>query len=288
MGKTPGKRPVYRNIFEHLEENYEMMCSDTPSARFYLEDIYLAQYNELDGPVNPKRQEFVSPDEAAALITEFAGRVGADLVGFTGVKEHFVYQGVTVPHDFAVVIGVEMDFELIATAPEPPSGLEVLRAYWTLGGVANKLAKFIRFLGYAALAHHPRAYVNYPPTILHTVAALEAGLGEIGRHGLLITQEFGPRVRFATITTELPLPQGEKKSFGVDAFCSSCPLCREACQGDAIPDEKAEERGFFKYTIDPYKCLPHFARYDGCNLCVSKCAFNKRGEELKEFIKGLK
>ena len=287
MGKRTRTPPVYGNIFDYLEENYEVVSSDTPLAHFYLEEIYQKQSEEMDGPVSQEKQGFASPEEAAALIREFAGKAGAGLIGFTEVKEHFLFQGVDVSQDFAVVIGVEMDFALIDTAPEPPSGLEVLRAYWTLGGVANKVAGFIRFLGYAARAHHFRSYVNYPPTILHTVAALEAGLGEIGRHGLLITEELGPRVRLATITTELPLPQGERKVFGVDAYCSSCPLCREACQGDAIPDEKTEERGFFKYTIDPYKCLPYFAKYDGCNLCVSKCAFNKKGEELKEFIKGL-
>jgi len=187
-----------------------------------------------------------------------------------------------------MVLGFEMDFDVINTAPEPPSGIEVLRGYWRLGQIVVKVAEFIRFLGYSALAHHPRSFVDQAPTILHTTAALEAGLGEVGRMGLLITEEFGPRVRVATITTELPLPQDNKKTFGVEEYCKTCNVCREVCEGDAIPDDMAEERGFYKYSIDPYKCLPYFAKYDGCNLCVAKCPFNRRKPDLEKFLKNLR
>ena len=285
--KERGQRPRYSRIFEYLEENYEFISPDTPLTRFYREDIAEQQYQNLDGPVNDEREEFGSLEEAADVVDKLARKAGADLVGFTTLKDHFVFEGTAAPHKFCVVLGVEMDFELIATAPDPPSGVEVLRAYWTLGNITCTVARFIRFLGYPARAHHPRSYVAFPPTILHTAAAIEAGQGELGRHGVLITEEFGPRVRLATITTDLPLPLATRKSFGVAEFCESCHLCREACQGDAIPDEKTELRGVLKHILDPYKCLPYFAKYDGCNLCVSRCAFNRRPAELKEFIKGL-
>ena len=286
--KKRGQPPRYNKIFEYLEENYEFISPDTVFTRFYKEDIAENQYQDLDGPVNDEREEFGSPEEAAGIVTELAGKAGADLVGFTTVQDHFVFEGARVPHRFCVVLGVEMNFDLIECSPEPPSGVEVLRAYWTVGGIACTVARFIRFLGYPARAHHPRSFVGFPPTILHTAAAIEAGLGELGRHGVLITEEFGPRVRLATITTDLPLPPGTRKRFGVAEFCENCHLCQEACQGDAIPGEKTEVRGVLKYTLDPYKCLPHFAKYDGCNLCVSKCAFNRRLGELREFIKGLR
>ena len=156
-----------------------------------------------------------------------------------------------------------------------------------MGGIICKVGEFIRDLGYSATAHHPRSFRGKAPTILHPVAALEAGLGEIGRHGLLITKKFGPRIRVATVTTDLELPQNQRVIFGVEEFCQNCRLCIEACEGDAIPEKKTEVRGFNKYTIDPYKCLPYFAKFDGCNLCVSKCAFNKQPVQLKEFINKL-
>lgn len=282
------KKPVYDMMFEYLLNHYELISLETPLSRFYQKEIYENQLKHLAGPVNLNRTIFQEPQESARVVAEFATAAGADLVGFTHVRDHFVFEGVKIDHTFAVVLAVEMDYDLVATSPEPLAGIEVLRSYWHLGAIACKVAEFIRFLGYPATAHHPRNFIDVHPTILHTVAAIEAGLGESGRHGLLITEEFGPRVRLASVTTELPLPQADRKYFGVNEFCKTCRLCMDACEGDAIPQEKTEVRGFVKYTIDPYKCLPYFGKYDGCNLCVSRCAFNKRPKELEKFIQNLK
>jgi hypothetical protein len=280
-------QPEYSGIFEYLEDKYGMTAPDTPITQFYKWDISENQYLHLDGPVSSERREFPDPESAAELISEFAKAVGTDLVGFTKINENFIFKGTVVEYENCVILGKEMDYDLIQTAPDPPSGVEVLRAYWRLGDIACKVAEFIRSLGYQAQAHHPRRYVGFPPDILHTVAALEAGFGEVGRHGLLITEEYGPRVRVATITTDLELPEGRRKRFGVEEFCEGCHVCQEACQGNAIPRRKELVRGHLKYTINPYKCLEEFAKYDGCNLCVAKCVFNKRPEELKRFVETL-
>jgi hypothetical protein len=278
------QRPKYQMIFEYLDEHYEFKAPSTKQTRFYKKDIAENQYSNLNGPVNTDRKDFKDPEAAAEAVTEFAKAVGVDLIGYTKVNDSFVFEGVDIPHKFAVVLAMEMDFDLIATAPGAPSGIEVLHIYWKLGTAAVKIAEFIRGLGYPALAHHPRGFVGRHPTILQTKAGIDAGFGEAGRMGLLITEEFGPRVRVATITTDLALPQSPKKTFGVEEYCKTCHLCQKACEGDAIPESKTKERGFEKYAIDPYKCLPYFAEYDGCNLCVSKCAFNRRPDELKKFI----
>jgi ferredoxin len=282
------ERPVYQKIFEYMLEHYEFKAPDNPLTRFYKWDIAENQYYALDGPVEDEKHEFKSPEEAAELIREFAWAVGADLVGFTEVKDSIVFTVADIPQKYAIVLAKEMDYDRIITAPDFESGTEVLRVYWRIGEIVVKLASFIRRMGYPAVAHHPRSFWGRKPTVLHPIAAYEAGLGEIGRHSILITEEFGPRVRIATVTTDLELPLSEKKTFGVEEYCENCSLCRDACEGEAIPDEMAMERGVLKYTIDPYKCLPHFAEQDGCNLCVSKCVFNKRPEELKEFIGKLK
>lgn len=280
-------RPVYDMIFEYLDEHYEFISPDNPLTRFYKQDIADNQYAHLDGPVSTEQEPFARPEDAVRVVTEFALATGADLVGFTTVKDSFVFEGVEPVHKYAVVLAMEMDYERINTAPDAPSGIEVLRIYWRLGAVAVKVAEFLRALGYPARAHHPRGFRGRPPTILHTLAAIDAGLGEAGRTGLLITKEFGPRVRVATVTTDLELLQSPENIFGVEEFCSTCHLCQDACEGDAIPPEQSQVRGVDKYTIDPYKCLPYFAKYDGCNLCVSKCALNKRPEELMNFISNL-
>jgi len=281
------RRPVYEMIFEYLDEHYDMKSPDTPLNRFYKRGMEDHQYPRLDGPVNPEKTRFSGSQEAAQMVTEFAKAAGADLVGFTTVKDSFVFQGTKIDHGFAVVLAMEMDYERIKTAPDSPSGIEVRRVYWRLGEVTVKVAEFIRSLGYRATAHHPRRLRKKHPTMLHTQAAIEAGLGELGRMALLITEEFGPRVRLATVTTELDLPQAPKKRFGIDKYCSVCRLCQKVCEGNAIPDTKRLVAGVERYVVDPYKCLPYFAKYDGCNLCVSKCTFNRRREDLRRLISKL-
>jgi ferredoxin len=60
------------------------------------------------------------------------------------------------------------------------------------------------------------------------------------------------------------------------------------CMGDAIPTEKKDERGFNKYTIDPYKCIPHFAKYDGCGICIKVCPFNRKPGDMERFLAAVK
>jgi epoxyqueuosine reductase QueG len=202
--------------------------------------------------------------------------MGADLAGIAHVKKEYFFKGQELPHGFAISMAMEMDYDRIETSPGSPSATEVIRVYCALGDITMNLARRIRELGYPAYAHHPRASQSSPARILHIPTAIEAGLGELGRHGLIITEKFGPRVRLGTVTTDLPLVPDSPASFGATNFCDTCDLCLKECEGDAIPKEKTIVRGFNKYKVDPYKCGPYFAEYDGCSVCMKVCAFNKR------------
>jgi epoxyqueuosine reductase len=67
--------------------------------------------------------------------------------------------------------------------------------------------------------------------------AYEAGLGSIGKSRLLVTPEFGPRVRLGAIVTDAPLTAG--KRFEKD-FCTDCDLCIEACPSESLHKEGQE------------------------------------------------
>jgi len=74
--------------------------------------------------------------------------------------------------------------------------------------------------------------------ILYPTMAVSANLGEIGRPGLLISPEFGPRQRLSMIATEAtPLPRVEHKDFGIEEYCKKCAACAKACLGNAILTE---------------------------------------------------
>lgn len=280
--------PEYKDIFQYLIKNYEDPGKGTEMEKFWVNDLEEGQYPRLEGPVSEEKVHFGSPEEAARTIEEFAIAAGADMIGFTEVTDEIIFKGATVNGKYAISIGFQMNIEAISKAPGPPTGIEALRAYWRLGSIILKVSQFIRSMGYQAQGHQVRTFIKDPPTVLNSLAAVNAGLGEVGRLGLLITRRFGPRVRLGTITTELELPDNGERPFGVDEFCSHCTICADECVGEAIPMEKSLERGHMKYTIDPYKCLTEFAKYDGCGVCISVCPFNRPENEMEWFLEGVR
>ncbi len=89
---------------------------------------------------------------------------------------------------------------MINAAPRMPAVMESARQYAESGKIAVILAAAIRNLGYPARAHIDSNYRVIAPLV-----AKDAGLGEIGRMGLLMTPRLGPRVRLAVVTTDVPL-----------------------------------------------------------------------------------
>ena len=101
---------------------------------------------------------------------------------------------------------------------------------------------------------------------------------------MLITKEFGPRVRLVKVFTELDLKPDRPKTFGAWDFCKNCKRCAEACPSQAIPSDEptlegktiSNNPGVLKWYIDPEKCI-QFWRENGtdCANCITACTFNK-------------
>ena len=91
--------------------------------------------------------------------------------------------------------------------------------------------------------------------------AIDAGLGELGRSGFLITPEYGPRCRFSVVTTDLPLAPDKPKNMGISRFCEICEKCAVACPIKAIPmGAPSVSRGLFKWQVDLQKCFKYWYR----------------------------
>ncbi|UCF07619.1 MAG: hypothetical protein JSW28_08225 [Thermoplasmata archaeon] len=270
------EQPVDIDIFQYIFDRYDIKIAIEPEARIYKKKIYTEQYGFEDGPVSPRKRPLDDPGKNTLHIKRIARELGADLVGITETRKAYFFKGRELDHGLAVSLAMEMEYEKIQTSPGPPSATEVIRVYCMLGEVTRNLAARIRELGYPAFAHNPRASRENPARILHIPVAIEAGLGELGRHGLLITERFGPRVRLGTVTTNLPLMPDKPVTFGAREFCQSCDICVRECEGDAIPEHESLVRGVKKFKVDPYKCGPYFGEYDGCSVCMKVCAFNKK------------
>ena len=126
---------------------------------------------------------------------------------------------------------------------------------------------------------------------------MDAGLGQVGRNGLLITPELGPRVRICKVFTDLPLKPDNPVDFGVTEFCKVCKRCAQACEVDAISMETeptwtpacdANNPGALKWYVDTTKC--HNFWYDNgteCATCIAVCPYNTGSKYLmpEEFWK---
>jgi reductive dehalogenase len=176
---------------------------------------------------------------------------------------------------YAVVIIVEMDYEDIKRSPALDASTSL--GYAKMSFVAASLATYIRQFGYHALPSGNDFGVNIP-------LAIDAGLGELGRHGQLITERYGPRVRISKVYTDLPLEKDPPVDLGVQAFCEKCRLCAEHCPSGAImkgdrtdePWDESNNINVLKWPIKAMRCMHWWEKNKShCSNCIRVCPFNK-------------
>jgi len=246
-----------------------------------------------DGPVAQEKIP-VSPLDASRRLKGMARFLGAADVGTTAVGPEHVYTHIgrgtgewgseLKPEDFpfALVFTIEMRADHLGSAPLQPALVDSGRQYVEGAKIAFVIAEYLRSLGYNARAHHDGNYRLIMPTL-----AVDAGLGEIGRHSLLITPRQGTRVRIGAVTTELPLEQAERLSFGVDDFCAICKKCATNCPSNSIPSgEKTAQRGTSYWKIDEESCFRTWRSYGtDCGICVNSCPYSRPSGGVHSLIR---
>ncbi len=230
------------------------------------------------GPVARQVTEQGNPEETAARIKAVARQHGAALVGITQLSDNLRYADFDLPFTYAVSVAVPMDREAMLHTPTNHSGLEIQRVYKDVNRVAIEVAEHIRALGFPA-----RASTNLSPDsaeVLHVPTAIQAGLGQLGKHGSLITAEHGSNVRLATVLTDLPLAVDPPRDIGVEDFCATCKVCTTNCPPHAIFETKQMVRGEEKWFVNFDKCAPYFAKTEGCGICIEVCPWSEPGRGL--------
>ena len=238
------------------------------------------QLRNRDGAIGKPKRVVDEPEAMAAEVKDRARRLGAELVGITRLTDDALYEDVELPYEYAIVVGLSMDREAMACVPQDPAATEVMRVYKEVSRIAVRLSQQIRKMGWPA-----RAYGNPNSTdILHIPLAVNAGLGELGKHGSMISEEFGSNFRLATVVTDLPLTCDKPVDIGVQDLCLSCRRCVTDCPPDAIYDEEQLVRGRKKWYVDFDKCIPYFVKTNGCAICIEVCPWSVpgRGPSLSE------
>jgi reductive dehalogenase len=238
--------------------------------------------DQVDGKVNSIKTK-VDPDEVTKAIKRLTLELGADEAGIARLNPAYIYSHVgrgpeewgkpiENNHKFAIAYSMEMDYTHVETAPQLPITEETAKNYLTGANIAIALAKHIREMGYPARAHI--AGSNYQ--IMLPPVAYDAGLGELGRHGYLISERFGSRIRLGAVTTDLPLISDTPIIFGVQDFCRLCKKCADNCPSRAIPfGEKENVRGVDKWLLNMEQCLRYWRTIGtDCGLCMKVCPFS--------------
>lgn len=278
-----GERPVYSGVFEFIEERLSDEYRMLPATGRYRELIEAEQYGRPLAPVASRRREFPSPGEAASWVKDRARELHADLAGVTTLNHDWTFAHGHVEGTLAIVLGVRMDYHDIMAAPDLRQGAETTRAYYALGHIVHALSDLLRSEGWEAWPQHPRFSDQHHHAMVLPPHAIAAGLGRLGRHGLVINQRFGPCVRWGAVTTHMPLALDPPNPLDVLGFCEDCTACRDACDADAIPDEPTVVRGVRKYRVLPLRCAHEFARWDGCSKCQARCPLmDSYPEELRD------
>ena len=262
----------------------------------------------------PTGRPKTSAKEASQIVRKAAQVLGADQVGFAELDRRWVYSHYfdeetkkdypikfsddpgyqqydqpirledrtrVIPKEmkYVVVVLHEWGKDIDGTEYAPAlltEGLSTL-AYARMAPTLWMLAEFIRGLGYNAI---PAAN----DTALSIPLAVDAGLGQLGRHGLLINPKVGSRCRISKIFTDLPLEPAGAVDSGITEFCNACLKCVPKCGTGAItkgnrsfePLDESNATGVLSWKVDAKKCNTFQIRVGStCSTCVRRCAWTK-------------
>jgi len=271
-------------------EKAEPLCFAAADACF---NVTEALRDRVDGEVATVRQERRAEEWTAAL-TDLALAWGAKDVGVAELEPAHVYthigrgtgtwgSEIKLNHRWALAFTVEMDHRAVAQAPEAPVVAESARQYVESAKIAIQLASVIRDQGWPARAHTDGNYRVIAPLV-----ARAAGLGEIGRMGLLMTPRLGPRVRIGVVTTDIPLvPDAPGDDLSVLDFCAICKKCATNCPVGAIPEgDRIEMDHGRRWAIDDETCFRYWnAVGTDCATCMKVCPYSHPDNLLHNLVR---
>lgn len=238
--------------------------------------------------VNPARTPVSDPAAMARHIKRVAQFMGADAVGIAPVDPAYLYVGNlndygiadedrgdpvarAKRYPYAIVCAIAWDYELGKAHRHRIGDAAYHFSQQWAAILLQNLVAYIRELGYAAVL---RGAAPMPMAVL-------AGLGEVGRNGMLITEKFGSRVHlYDVILTDLPLATDKPIDLGVEEFCKECRKCASTCPTNSVPmGDKVVHNGVEKYKVNwetCYRLRPYVHEYwEICLTCVTVCPYTK-------------
>lgn len=223
------------------------------------------------------------PVELTAAVKRRAVELGISSVGVAAYDERFMFEqwhGTEVG-DRLVVCVLEQAWGPTQQIPSARSEQTALSTYSEAIPMVCDLAEYLQGLGYRAEAHDAAGR----GMAIHF--AVEAGLGQLGLNGQLLTPYAGSRCRIIMLSTNAPLVLDQPRDFGIPKLCDSCQVCVKRCPPGAIPANRRVKRGVLKAPINTKRCFPVVGQAHGCAVCMKVCPVQRYGLEavLDEYEK---
>jgi reductive dehalogenase len=234
----------------------------------------------------------LNPERAAEIVKGLAVHLGAAAAGVCRVDPRWAYSHRGEVHrgnwedwgksiddilPYAVVIATEMDHTMVGAGPHTPAVIESMANYALGAHISTILAQWFSAMGYRGEANHNRHY-NYNMVPL----AIDAGLGELGRFGYLISNRVGARCRLFACLTDMPLAADQPVDLGAEVFCEHCLKCADSCPSRSIPKgEKNVERGLLRWKMNAETCFDYWGKIGtDCSICMGVCPFSRPNRSI--------
>jgi len=257
---------------------------------------YLGHY-AINEPEPDVAKAQLSPEKAAHIVKNFARHIGADRVGICRIDPDLIYSHRGEIHydkpeewgkeikdlpPYALVFLTEMNHGNVISAPHTPTVAESAHLYAKGAYLSTLIARWFSYMGYKGIAENTRNYnIPLPPL------AADAGLGEVGRQGYLISPEMGARSRIFAVLTDMPLAVDAPISLGVESFCKACKKCADSCPSKSIPmEDKIIYNGYSKWKLDEDSCYEYWSKVGtDCCICMAICPFSRPNTFLHKFVR---
>lgn len=225
-------------------------------------------------------------NELEEALTELLEASGATLVAFADIGD--LPPGPRQHLDSAVLIAVALDPRIIGDVSSGPTKLyeiEYRKVNELLISLTQKATKIVRGFGFEARPRLPTDedidWIDLVTPLPHKTVATRAGVGWIGKCGLLVTEEFGSALRLAVVLTDASFSWNQPIGY---SMCDDCDECVRACPAGAATGEdwiKGMDREKYydahachEYIVDMTKGKGLTAKI--CGICIAVCPYTRK------------
>lgn len=228
-------------------------------------------------------------------LKELGDHYGIDFIGVAGIEEYYkaiaeiggmiasgypkaIAIGIALPSAVVDRLGGNVTYEDVLTYNE--------HAYHIINDrldlFASVVASVIQRAGYRVMPIPAAERIDSNrvcASMSHKISARLSGFGWIGKNGLLITPEHGPRVRWTTVLTDAPLEENQEI---MENLCGSCDVCVKACPAQAITGRNYIEHEPRAMRLDVKKCEEYLKQQKEtiklpvCGMCLYACPHGRK------------